>query len=195
VYTEETDRGVETGVITETVATISTGGSGGVYVAQIAVTGRSFLRHCPANGIPGGESAYWVVADASRVYVVCSSAEADALAAELAPGREAGPDEVLGTVPEFVLPLREGRVWQAFPGRPVSGEDSAYQWTVDSKEDLHVPAGTFRDCYRVRLSTLPDTLVHWVCPGVGIAATEYRHHGSPHDYRTDLTGYEIPSRE
>jgi hypothetical protein len=192
---EETDQGVETGVITETVATASTGGSGDVYLAQVTVTGRTFLRHCPASGVPGGESAYWVVADASRVYVVCSSAEADALAAELTSGRDAGTHEDLGIVPEFVLPLQEGSVWQAFPGRPVREEDSAYQWTVDSKEGLDVPAGRFGDCYRVRLSTLPDVLVHWVCPGVGIAATEYRHHGSLHDYRAELTSYEIPPRE
>jgi hypothetical protein len=138
---------------------------------------------------------YWIVSDRSRVYAACSSAEADALAAELARGRGAGSDEVLGQVPAFALPLREGEVWQAFPGRPVVEGDPSYQWYVDASVDVDVPAGTFTDCYRVRLSTLPDTLVHWVCPGVGIAATEYTHHGALHDYRTELVGYEIPAQE
>ena len=194
-YIEETDAGVETGVITETVAAVSTGGSRDVYVAHVAVTGRTFLGPCPASGVSGGESAYWIVSDRSRVYVACSSAEADTLAAELTRGRDARTDEVLGHVPAFVLPPREGEVWQAFPGRPVVTDDPSYQWYVDSSVDVDVPAGTFTDCHRVRLSTLPDTLVHWVCPGVGIAATEYTHHGALHDYRAELVGYGIPAQE
>lgn len=193
-YTEETDQGVGTGIITETVVLVPDGPAG-VYLANVAVTGRTFLLHCPENGVPGGESAYWIVSDASSVYVACSRAEADVLAAELASGPDAGSDEILGKVPQFVLPLQEGKVWQAFPGRPVDEEDPAYQWYVDSRVDVDVPAGRFTGCYRVRLSTLPDTLVHWVCPAVGIAATEYTHHGSLRDYRAQLIGYEVAAEE
>lgn len=193
-YTQETEQGVETGVITETVTTVPAG-SDEVYLAQVTVVGRTFLRNCPANGVPGGESAYWIVADASRVYVACSRDEADALGAELMRGRDARSDEILGQVPAFVFPLQEGGVWQAFPGRPVNEEDQTYQWIVDSREDLDVQAGAFKGCYRVRLSTLPDVLVRWVCPGVGIAATEYTHHGALHEYRAELIGYEIPAEK
>jgi hypothetical protein len=191
-YTEETDAGVDTGVITETVITDSSAISDDLYLAEVTVTGRTFLSHCPENGVHGGESAYWIVSDASHVYVACSRAGADALVAELARGRGAGSDEVPGKVPEFVYPLQEGAVWQAFPGRPVDEDDPAYQWFVDSQVDVDVPAGTFRDCYRVRLSTLPDTLIRWLCPGVGIAATEYTHHGALLNYRAELISYEIP---
>jgi hypothetical protein len=191
-YTEETDHGVERGVITETVDTASIGSSGGVYRAHVTVRGRTFLRHCSESGVSGGESAYWIVSDTARAYVACSRAEADSLAAELARGP--GSDEVVGKVPEFAFPLQEDEIWQAFPGRPLNEDDPAYQWTVDSRVDVDVPAGTFTDCYRVRLSTLPDTLVHWICPGVGIAATEYTHHGALHDYRAELVGYEIPAQ-
>jgi integrase/recombinase XerD len=70
-------------------------------------------------------------------------------------------------------------MWQVFQGRAVDREDPAhrYEWYVDSKRAVDVPAGTFTDCYRVQLSTLPDMLIRWVCPRVGITAVEYTHQG------------------
>lgn len=194
-YTEETAQGVETGVVTETVVMVPSGVPDGTYLAKVSVSGRKFLNRCPESGAAGAGSAYWVVADRSRFYVACSRNEAESLATELVHGGGGGSDDVLGKVPEFVLPLQEGQVWQAFQGRPVDAEDSAYQWYVTSKRDLQVPAGTFMDCYCIQLSTLPDTLIRWVCPGTGIAAIGYTHHGALHDYRAGLIRYEVAAEE
>lgn len=193
-YAEETELGVETGVVTETVVTVLPRISSQVHAARVAVTGRKFLDRCPESG-DGEASTYWVVADRSRYYVVCSKGQAVSLGAALVSGEGDGSDEVQGHVPEFVLPLEDGRTWQAFPGQPVTDDGPGYRWVVDSTLDAHVAAGPFADCARIQLATLPDTIFRWVCPGVGVTLVEYMHWGSLHTYRAELVDYRIEERE
>jgi len=193
-YAEETEMGLETGVVTETVAAVPPQVSDAVHVARIAVTGRKFLDRCPETSDDDG-STYWVVADPSRYYVVCSKGEVVSMTAALLKQQEDGADEVQGHVPEFVLPLEEGRMWQAFPGQPVTEEGPGYRWIVESTQDARVPAATFADCYRMELATLPDTTFRWVCPGVGVTLVEYVHWGSVHTYRAELIEYRIGTGE
>ncbi len=199
-YAEETEMGLETGVVTETVVTtevvaaVPPQASDAVHVARMAVTGRKFLDRCPENG-DGDGSTYWVVADRSRYYVVCSQGEVTSMTTALLQQQADGADEVLGHVPEFVLPLEEGRTWQSFPGQPVTEEGTGYRWIVESTQDARVPAGTFGDCYRMQLATLPDTTFRWVCPGVGVTLVEYVHWGSVHTYRAELIEYQVGAGE
>lgn len=186
----------ETSVITETVAMVNTSISDRVYIAKILVHGRSILARCFGTSTLGSNAEYWIVADESRVFIVCSKTEATSLATELAHGL----DGEYGTstpprLPVFVLPLETGKVWQAFPDLPVEIGGSAYLWHVESKLDLRVPAGAFSDCYRIQLLTGPDATKRWVCPGVGLAAIEYNHHGAVHDYRAELVSYEVTGGE
>lgn len=182
----------ETRVITESVAMVITTISDEVYLAKIIVAGQSVLAGCYETSTLGSDAEYWMVADESRVFIVCSKSEATSLAVELvhSPNGQYATS-TSATLPEFMLPLAIGKVWQAFPDFPVDIGGSAYLWHVESKLDLRVPAGTFSDCYRIQLFTLGAATKRWVCPGVGLAAIEYNHHGAVHNYRAELIGYEV----
>lgn len=203
-YTEETAGRMEdgspitreTGVITETVAAVHTDLSEEVYTARIVLAGRSVLGQCLAEPAPGSDGEYWMVADASRLFIACSEDEAKALAV----GLVSGPDPEHGDaaqqkLPAFVFPFETGNVWQAFPGPPVEEEGPWYQWYVERQLDAPVPAGTLRDCFALLMLTGPDTMSRWVCPGIGIAAAEYYHHGTVNNYRAELVSYEIGGGE
>lgn len=187
----------QTGAITETVAAVNTDLSDEVYTARIVVAGRDVLGECIAEPAPGSDGEYWMVADASRLFIACSEDEANALAV----GLVSGPDPEHGDadqqkLPEFVFPLETGNVWQAFPGPPVVEEEGPwYQWYVESQLGAPVPAGTLRDCFAILMLTGPDTMRRWVCPGIGIAAAEYYHHGTVNNYRAELVSYEIRAGE
>lgn len=186
----------ETTAITETVAMVTTTISDKVYVAKIVVSGRPILVDCHETLTLASDAEYWMVADESRVFIACSKRQATALSADLV--TDAGADYATSTppkLPAFILPLEEGSVWQAFPDIPANEHDPAYQWHVQSKLDVRVPAGVFTDCYRIQLFTHPDTTKRWVCPGIGIVAAEYNHHGTTHNYRAELLSYEIAGEQ
>lgn len=177
------------GQFTQTVAVVDTGLSDRIMVVGLKTTGENFLNFC----IPDGNQPYsgdletWLVIDSSSLYQVCSRQEAYAIAT----ARLSDPDDFAlssGALPMFQSPLEVGRLWPAFPGLPPR-EDTDYQWLVESQVDVDLPAGEFKNCYRILLNTLPDTLVRWVCPGTGLVAEQYHHHGAINDYRYELQAY------
>ena len=78
--------------------------------------------------------------------------------------------------PEYVFPLKVGLKW----GDPESlkRKDNMYVFYVENVEDVSVPAGTFKNCFKIVNHTLPDETVVWFCPNVGVVKLEYRHHGT-----------------
>lgn len=83
---------------------------------------------------------------------------------------------VIEGLPEYIFPLQVGLKW----GDPESlnREDNMYVFYVEKIEDVTVPAGTFKNCFKIAHYTLPDKTIQWFCPDVGIVRLEYRHHGT-----------------
>ncbi|PIW79824.1 MAG: hypothetical protein COZ98_05565 [Candidatus Omnitrophica bacterium CG_4_8_14_3_um_filter_43_15] len=86
--------------------------------------------------------------------------------------------------PEYIFPLQVGSKW----GDPESLErkDKMYFSYVEKLEDVTVPAGTFKDCFKIIHYTLPDETIQWFCPNVGVVRLEYRHHGTITDLISEL---------
>lgn len=77
--------------------------------------------------------------------------------------------------PEYIFPLQ----LDSKGGDPESlnRKDNMYVFYVERLEDITVPAGTFKNCFKIVQYTLPDETIQWFCPKVGIVRLEYRHHG------------------
>ena len=76
----------------------------------------------------------------------------------------------------YGFPLKVGLKWGKEAGLPRN--DNMYCWYVEKIENVAVPAGTFKDCFKIVYDTCPDTTAEWYYPGVGIVKYEYRHHGT-----------------
>lgn len=77
---------------------------------------------------------------------------------------------------KYGFPLEVGTSWGGDAG-DVSREDMAYKYFVEKQEDVIVPAGKFKDCFKIVYVTGPDTIEEWYYPGVGIVKKTYRHNG------------------
>jgi hypothetical protein len=77
---------------------------------------------------------------------------------------------------KYGFPLKVGLKWGCDRVEPRN--DNMYCYYVEKTEDVIVPAGTFKDCFKVVFDTLPDTDTEWYCSGVGVVKTEYHHHGT-----------------
>ncbi len=95
---------------------------------------------------------------------------------------------------EYVLPFKVGALWGADPAYG-KRDDLLYQWAVDDKLEARVPLGKFKGCYDLFYRTLPDHEERWVCPGVGLVADKYEHHGTESQYRIELQSYTERSSE
>ena len=86
--------------------------------------------------------------------------------------------------PEYIFPLQVGSKW----GDPESlnRKDKMYFYYVERLEDVTVPAGTFKECFKIIHYTLPDETIQWFCPNVGVVRLEYRHHGTIHNLISEL---------
>jgi hypothetical protein len=73
-------------------------------------------------------------------------------------------------------PLKVGLKWNEESDS--KRNDNRYCWYVEKIENVTVPAGTFKDCFKIVYDTCPDTTTEWYCPGVGIVKYEYRHRGT-----------------
>lgn len=177
------------GTFTERTVFVETGNNDRVRVVGLEQTGENPASGCAIDPAPNAFDV-WIVTDANRLYRVCSRDEAYAIAVDILNEDEAGPTEQL-LAPEFEVPMEVGDIWRWDPSMPLK-EGADYQWYVQEKVDVTVPAGHFENCFRIVLSTLPDTTIKWVCPGVGLVAREYHHLGSTHDYRIELANYEMP---
>ena len=76
----------------------------------------------------------------------------------------------------YGFPLKVGLKWDE--ESDFKRNDNRYCWYVEKMEDVTVPAGTFKDCFKITYDTCPDTETEWYYPGVGIVKYEYRHHGT-----------------
>ena len=175
----------DTGTFTESTAFIETGNNDRVQVVGLEQTGENPASYCAVDPAPNAFDI-WIVADATRLYRVCSREEAYAIAGDILNEDEQGPTERT-LAPTFEIPLEVGHIWRWDPYRPVDEQYMDYQWYVHDKVDVSVPAGNFTGCYRIVLSTLPDTTIKSVCPGLGLVAEEYQHGGSTHEYRIELS--------
>lgn len=177
------------GSYTERVVIIETGFANSIRIIGVEQTGENFLSTCSSQALVSGDLTLWYVADSHRLYTECSRADAFATAMNLRLEGDRGTTPI-SEMPEYVVPFEVGNLWPAFPD-PSPRDDTAYQWHVEALVEVNVPADRFVDCYRIVLFTLPDSSVRWVCPGVGLVAQEYHHHGSVVDYRAELTSYEV----
>jgi len=174
------------GNYTETVVALDSGPSDRFWIVGTKVSGENYLNKCAGNDLSSGDLDVWYVLNEEHLYQVCSRSEAYEIALEMR-------SEDLATIhylPTYVAPFEVGKLWPAFPDLPPR-EDTAYQWFVEAKVDVTVPAGEFKNCYRLLLYTLPDTTIRWVCPGFGMVASTYHHRGSVVDYRAELKSFEV----
>lgn len=73
-----------------------------------------------------------------------------------------GLEPTSGWIRFLELPLREGAFWYGDPERSVS-------FDVLAREDIVVPAGRFRNCYRIRVhAPAPHRFTFWLAPDAGI---------------------------
>ncbi len=95
---------------------------------------------------------------------------------------------------DYILPLRVGRGWGREDGLPREGpHDTRWEWFVAGRQTISVPAGTFEGCFRLIYETNPDDTQRWICPGVGLVAEEYTHHGTLMHSRIELTSVTKPT--
>lgn len=77
---------------------------------------------------------------------------------------------------KYGFPLKVGMEWDQ--ECDFKRSDHMYCKYVEKIEDVTVPAGTFKHCFKIVHKTLPDDEAEWYCPGVGIVKYEYHHHGT-----------------
>lgn len=86
--------------------------------------------------------------------------------------------------PEYIFPLQIGSKWG--DAESLKRTDNMYFFFVEKMEDLTVPAGAFKNCFKIIQRTLPDETIQWFYLGVGIVRLEYRHHGSINNLVSEL---------
>ncbi len=138
------------------------------------------------------EDAFWFLAEQHRMFLACSLEDIQALNQALQAETESGvmSDQFLWSH-VYSVPLEVGDKWGGFGG--IGEEYCDYWWCVDSQEDVVVPAGNFKNCYRLILRTNPDATVRWICAGVGLVAAEYYHFGTLDEVRLELANFSIPN--
>jgi len=181
----------EFGQFTITVAVIDSGLSDKVKVIGMKVSGEKYFNKCFNEGqeLYTGDLQTWYVLDSESLYIACTREEAYTIAN----ARIANPDTFViskTVLPMFKAPIEVGKVWPAFADIPPS-DDTNYQWYIESHVDVNLPAGEFKDCFRIILNTLGDSEIRWVCPGIGLVAEEYHHRGAINDYRYELQNYSL----
>ena len=77
---------------------------------------------------------------------------------------------------KYGFPLKVGMEWDS--ECDFKRNDHMYCQYVEKVEDVTVPAGTFRNCFKIAHKTIPDEEIEWYYPGVGIVKYEYHHHGT-----------------
>lgn len=83
--------------------------------------------------------------------------------------------EDFGTAYGFYL--KQGLSWEdGAEGltRGCSRAEGVSCYYVDKMEDVAVPAGVFRDCFKIVVDNIPETDARWYCPGVGVVKSVYR---------------------
>ena len=178
--------GTEILSFTETVDMVTTGADEAVRIYRVQQEGDILDMYCGGWSLKPGSSTIWYITDDERVYIACTDDEANDIAIALFAEQPDFENNNLLNTPDYMLPLAEEKIWPAFVDLPAR-EDKMYQWYTANQTVLQVPAGNYEGCYQVVLMTLPDSSTRYICPGIGLAAAEYRHHGSMVNYRLELT--------
>jgi hypothetical protein len=165
----------------------------GVRIVGVEQTGEERLKDCGYHDMESGLPNVWLVVDQNRLYRVCSEEDARRIADYLVLNarQQATPIPDLPT-PDYIVPFQLGNKWPDITPRR---DDTYYAWFVGEKVDVTVPAGEFKDCYRIEYFTLPSETIRWVCPGIGLVAAQYSHHGTRDDYRLELAKFEIKAQK
>jgi hypothetical protein len=127
---------------------------------------------------------FWYVTGRLRVFVVCTREDATQLVLTLG---NSPSGEISNYGPDYVLPFKLGGAWGADPDYP--RDDNFYEWAIVDQGDITVPAGKYKGCFSIIFRTLPDHEIRDICPGVGLVADEYEHHGTLDEHRIELTNY------
>lgn len=173
------------GEYSETVIAVRDFGSN-VHLVQLSRDGDlSGWAICEDEEKSQGHVDFWFVVGRFHIYSKCSSDEATELASALSKSTAQNDSE---NAPEFVLPFRVGASWGADPEQPKRA-DRFYQWNVESRHAVTLPAGSFQTCYELTYRTLPDHQERLVCSGVGLATFEYTHNGTTIHYRFELKAF------
>ena len=166
----------ESGTFSVQIVMYQTGLSDRVHMVGYENSRENFLAPCYPNSNANFDVDYWYIFDEKDVYVSCDRIDMNKLATDLV--RNESPNRE----PEYSFPFIVGKEWP---------DDTGYSWRVDAQVSIEVPAGKFSGCYRIVLWTGPDEIIKWICPDVGLVTMQYSHHGSVHDYRAELTDYNI----
>lgn len=144
---------------------------------------------CPGPAAKPGVMQLWYVVQPTRIFVRCTQADANSLAATLAASPAAAISADDG--PDYVLPFRVGAFWANDPS--VRRDDDMYRWNVSAAGSVTVPAGRFSGCFQTSYATMPDDEERWVCPGVGLVEQDYDHHGTTNDITIKLARFQSAS--
>jgi len=88
---------------------------------------------------------------------------------------------------DYLYPLKVGDKWPYTGSSGSLGrEDNMYAYHVEGVEDVTVPAGTFKDCFKIVFRTVPDHTIEWFHPDIGIVKAVYRHHGAVMNCTSEL---------
>lgn len=148
-------------------------------------TGSGYV-YCKSGEKQNNDLHFWFIVSGPSVYSQCSQKEARELASFLS--KSSSSRDLPKDVEEYVLPFKVGAYWGADPSQP-KREDKFYQWNVEAKKSVAVPAGNFNDCYELVYQTLPDDEERWICTNRGLVADEYTHHGWVNHYRIELQSF------
>jgi len=152
-------------------------------VSPPAANYAGWIFNAPCGSVTDTKITYMILTDGKALYEECDRLKLIDIANKLFSTPENPPAGAA-----YVLPLTEGNHWSRYGDEP-NQDNTFWQWYVEPKTDITVPAGTFKDCYKISFRTNPDITTHIVCPGVGLVASEYHHFGSIVDYRAELTSY------
>jgi len=84
----------------------------------------------------------------------------------------------------YGFPLNVGMKWDE--ECDFERSDNMYCKYVEKIEDVTVPAGTFRNCFKIVYRTCPDEETIWYYPGIGVIKYLYYHHGTITNEKSEL---------
>lgn len=180
---------------TEKVILVESSPYEAIHIYKVEQTGEIYDLDCTGWSTMQGPNNKWYITYDTNLYVTCDEAEKDRVVDTLSSQyflKTTVSNPAL-TLSRIVFPLAKDSKWDWISGTPTLLEhsDNMYVWWVEAKVNLTTPAGQFDDCYKISLYTNSDSSFKYICRGVGIVALEYHHHGSPVNYRVELSSYSL----
>jgi hypothetical protein len=178
---------------TEKVIMVESSPYDAIHIYKAEQTGEIYDLDCTGWSTIQGPKNKWYITYDTNLYVACDEAEKNRVVDSLYSQYflKTSVSNPALTLSRIVFPLAKDSKWDWISGTPTLLEhsDNMYVWWVEAKVNLTTPAGQFDDCYKISLYTYSDSSFKYLCKGVGIVALEYHHHGSPVNYRVELSSY------